>query len=295
MSPPTRARRALRLGLLALLLPLAPPAARGAEEPPGKPAAPVGEKPTAQTADQAFLRDQALLVSRGRMTLELGLGYARAERDQALARAEQTAATAEVAWRVGLADELQLSARLPWRYQRTAVFAADPAPASPITRARLGDVSLGLFAAVLREGARSPNLVLTLDGVVPSGPGESALGGGIAITRSYDPVILFCGAGYLYGFRARPDDQLARHNVGFNAGVAFAMNESVAVTGQVVGSIRNFAAPPGGVRPLREQYRLQLGVTLLVTPRLFVEPSVGVGVGTAAPDVTFGLNLPWSF
>jgi hypothetical protein len=289
MSPTPSARRALPLALLALLLPCA---ARAAEEPAG----PVGEKPTAQTADQAFLRDQALLVSRGRMTLELGLGYQRAERDQLVVRAEQTSATAEVAWRVGLADELQLSARLPWRYQRAAAFGADPATASPaVTRAAFGDLSLGLFAAVLREGARSPNVVLTLDGVVPSGPGESAAGGGVAVTRSYDPVILFCGAGYLYGFRPRPAGQLARHNVGFNAGVAFAMNESVAVTGQVVGSIRNFAAPPGGARPLREQYRLQLGVTLLVTPRLFVEPSVGVGVGTASPDVTFGLNVPWSF
>lgn len=292
MIPPPLASRALPFALLALLLPCP---ARAAEEAAGKPAAPVGERPTAPTADQAFLRDQALLVSRGRMTLELALAYQRAERDQVLARAEQTAATAEVAWRVGLADELQLSARLPWRYQRAAAFAPGAAAGSPITRAGLGDVSLGLFAAVLREGARSPNVVLALDGVVPSGPGESAVGGGIAITRSYDPVILFCGASYLHGFRARPDDQLARHNVGFNAGVAFAMNESVAVTGQVVGAIRNFAAPPGGARPLREQYRLQLGATLLVTSRLFVEPTVAVAVGTASPDVTFGLNLPWSF
>lgn len=291
MSPTTR--RALHLALAALLL--GTPDARAADEPgrPAQPPQPVGERPTAKTADQAFLRDQALLVTRGGMTLELALAYGRGERDLGLVRIEQAVATAELAWRVGLLDDVQLSARLPWRYRRSGLF--DQAGASTATEAALGDVAVGLLAAVLREGAHHPNVVLTLDGVVPSGAGESAVGGGVALTRSYDPVILFCAASYLHGFRARPGDQLARHNVGFTAGVAFAMNESVAVTGQVVGAVRSRTAAPGEPRPLREVYRVQAGVTLLVTPRLFVEPTVAVGVGTAAPDVVLGLNVPWSF
>ena len=292
MSPTARlARLALAALALALATSLAP-AARAADE-GAKPAQPVGERPTAKTADQAFLRDQALLVSRGGMTLELGLAYGRGEREQLGVRFDQTAASAELALRYGLLDDVQLSVRAPWRYNRVGTF--DSSGALARTQAGFGDGTVSLLAAVLREGAHHPNLVLTLDGVVPSGPGESAAGAGLAVTRSYDPVILFCAASYLYGFRARPGDLLARHNVGFTAGVAFAMNESVAVTGQVVGAVRNLAAVPGAPRPLREQYRIQVGTTLLVTPRLFVEPTVAVGVGTNSPDAVFGLNVPWSF
>ena len=278
-----------RLALLLLLL----PAAAAAQE--AKPAPPVGEKPTAQTADQAFLRDQAVLLPAGRQTLELSAAYARGVLELGTSRVEGTAAEAQLAWRVGVLDDVQVAARLPWRYRRVGVFDAGGDAAG--TRHALGDLSLGLFAVALREGAGWPNLIVSLDGVLPTGPGESGAGGGLAATRSYDPVILFCGVSYLHGFAPRPGDAgrtLARHNVGFNAGAAFAMNESVAVTGQLVGTVRNEAAGAGAVRPQREQYRIQLGVTLLVTPRLFVEPTVAVAVGTASPDLTLGLSVPWT-
>lgn len=108
-------------------------------------------------------------------------------------------------------------------------------------------------------------------------------------------MVLFVGASWMYGLRidaANPDRALARHNVGFQLGYAFAVNESVALGGRILGSFRNLGAGPSGFRPPREQYRLQLGLTYLVTRRVFAEPTVTVGLGTAAPDVVFGLSLP---
>jgi hypothetical protein len=278
-----RARSSLPAALLLAAVPLsagpAPP--EGGPAPAGAPAA-VGERPEGRTADQTFLRDQAVLLRGGGQTLELDLDYQRSEPVLGSARV----LSVQAAYRVGVANDVQLSARLPWRTQRIA----GPAGERLDDRSAFGDLSLGLFAVALRERAGRPNVVVSLDGVAPTGPGDAGVGGGLAFTKSHDPVVLFCGASYLYGLRTNTDNPgraLARHNVGLNLGYAFAVNESVALTGQVAGSIRS-------VRAGREQYRLRLGVTYLVTPRLFVEPTVSASLGTAAPDVTFGLSIPWT-
>jgi hypothetical protein len=240
----------------------------------------VGERPEGRTADQAFLRDQAVLLPRGGQTLELALDYTRSEPVLGSLRA----GSAQLAYRLGIANDVQATVRLPWRAQRIVE------PGGQVdSRTTWADLSLGLFGVAVRERAGRPNLVWSLDGVVPTGPGDAGVGGGLALTKSHDPVVLFCGASYLYGLRVGPDNPvrtLARHNVGLNFGYAFAVNEAVALTGQVAGSLRSTSSG-------REQYRLRLGVTYLLTTRLFVEPTVAVGLGGPSPDVTFGLSLPW--
>lgn len=279
---PLPARRA-RLAFLAALLLLAPGTAPAQSSPtPAGPPAAVGERPEARTADQTFLRDQAVLLPRGGQTLELDLDYLRSE--PVLGSAWKL--SAQAAYRLGVANDLQASVRVPWRTQQIV----GPTGETLDSRSGLGDLSLGLFGVALREGAGRPNLVWSLDGVAPTGPGDAGVGAGLAATKSHDPVVLFCGVSYLYGLRTRPENlgrTLARHNVGFNVGYAFAVNEAVALSGQVAGSLRSL--PVG-----REQYRLRLGVTYLLTPRLFVEPTVSLALGTASPDVSFGLSLPWT-
>jgi len=292
-------RRGAALALLLLSSTARPQGAAGpgAAEPPKGAPAPVGEKRSGQTADEVALRDQAVLIPGGAVTLELAGSYARAERDFGAAQLQQRSAAGELAARLGVARGVQLSARLPWRWREAVATATGDPPVQPVRQSHhgLGDVALGLYTVLLREGAGRPNLVLSLEGIAPSGPGDAGAGAGLAITRSYDPVVLFAGASWMYGLRidaGNPDRVLARHNVGFQLGYAFAVNESVALSGRVLGSFRDLAAAPSGFRPPREQYRLQLGLTYLVSRRVFAEPTVTMGLGTAAPDVVFGLSLP---
>ncbi|HEY6106263.1 MAG TPA: transporter, partial [Anaeromyxobacteraceae bacterium] len=275
-----------------------PPAVAG-EGPRGAPPA-VGEKPSGQTAEEVALRDQAVLLRGGGVTLELGAWYARGERDFGVGQLQQSVAVGELAVRVGLVDDVQLSARVPWRYRHAVlVVPGDPAaPTSSDTHRGFGDLALGLFAVALHEGAGRPNLIFSLEGIAPTGPGDAGVGTGLSLTRSYDPVILFAGVSWMYGLRIDPHDPdraLAQHNVGFHAGYAFAVNESVALGGRLIGTFRNYGATPSGFRPSREQYRLQLGLTYLVIRQVFAEPTVTIGLGGASPDVVFGLSLPASF
>lgn len=292
------------------------PASPGPSEPAGRAAAPrpaergrgspgtpaVGEKPAAQTADQVALRDQGVFLRGGRLGLELIGSWSRAERDFGLARIEHSVAAAELAVRYGLVNDLQVSARMPWRYRRDVGSGPDPLDPGRIgfrdTHQGFGDLSLGIVGVALREAVGRPAVVLSLEGVVPTGPGDAGAGGGIALVKSYDPVILFGGASGMYGLSTDVNDAdraLAQYNFGFNLGYAFAVNESVALNGQVMGVFRNYRATASGSRPPREQYRLQVGVTYLVTRRLFLEPTVTVGLGGASPDLVLGLSIPTWF
>ena len=234
----------------------------------------------------------------GQATLELGLSYARAEAVlTGFTRVEANRATASLTCRYGLADNLQISATLPYTRERSAVYGT--AGANSVTsESATGDASLALFGVALRETAARPAVILNLQGVVPTGPGDSAIGGGVSLTRNHDPLLLFASLSYLYGIDHDvndPDRSLARHNVSFSVGYAYALNESIALSAQFSGGYRTHEVPLTDVAPPRERYQLQLGLTYLLTPSLYVEPTIAFGLASGVPDFTFGLAIPYAF
>lgn len=277
---------------------LAQIAGRGAAAgaPAAAPPQSVGERPAARTAEEVALRDSALLLRKGQSALEFGLSYARAEKTfLPTLRTEQSTATASLSIRHGLRDNLQLSASLPYRTQRTTLYAPDRLSTHSN---QLGDAALGLLGVALRENSGRPALIWSLSAIAPTGPGDAGIGAGASLTRSLDPVVLFASMNYLYGIRTDindPDRNLAKHNLAYNAGFAFAANDSVAFAAQLIGSRRNYGRNDSGIWLPREQHQLQLGLTYLLSPGLYVEPTVAFGLGSSTPDVTLGINIPYNF
>jgi excisionase family DNA binding protein len=263
---------------------------------------PVGEKPQARRAEEIALRDQGVLLPAGRATVEAGLSYARAERQNfGLLRVEQNTAAANLAFRYGIRDELQVSLRLPATYRRlTTDVAAALGTSERSNESYAGDLTASLLGVVARERSGRPNVIVSVDAVLPTGPGDRGLGAGVVLSKSFDPVVLFAGASYLHGFGvsdADPRRVLARRNAGFNFGYAYALNDSVALSGAFSGTYRTTPRGVGSERfgPSRESYQLQFGATMQIGPGLFLEPTVGVGVGGSAPDLTLSVNLPYTF
>jgi hypothetical protein len=263
----------------------------------------IGEKPKAPSAEETALRDQgALLLPAGGTTVEMGLSYARAERQNfGLLRVEQSTTAANLAVRYGLRDDLQVSLRLPASYRRVSTDVAPALGDSVRTSATYaGDLSASLLGVVAREGTDRTNVVLSADVVLPTGPGDRGLGGGIVVSKSFDPIVLFGGASYMRGLNVDDSDPrraLARTNFGFSFGYAYALNDSVALSGVFSGTYKSSPGGPrtAGLARSRESYQLQFGATMQIGRGLFVEPMVSVGVGGAAPDVTLLLNLPYTF
>lgn len=274
------------------------------------PAAPtVGEQPTVPTAEAIALRDQGGVLRRGSGSVEIGFSYARSEQSLfPVVRSETATTTANGVLRYVPVDGVQLSARLPYVSQKRSQFTditALAGPAEVTTRSDgRGDANLSLLTQLLRERGGRPNVLLSLEGLVAADASRSnGLGASLLLTKSVDPAVLFAGLSYLQALDAdRVDERngLARHNYGLNLGYTYALNDVVALNAVFAGSYRNYrtetrGALAGTLPPPRESYALQFGATWMVARGLFVEPAIAVRIGGDRPDMTFTLNLPWTF
>lgn len=275
-------------------------ATASAPRPTAAPPTTIGEKSTVKSADRIALRDQAVLLPGGGTTVDFGLAFGRAERNNFPAlRVEQTTVTATLAARYGIADDLQFTARVPAVHRRLASL-VDPSlgPSASESVQYVGDISVSLLGVAAQERVGRPNVIWSLDAVLPSGPGDAGLGGGIVFSKSYDPLVLFGGLNYLRGLRvdaAQSKRSLARNNFGFSMGWAYAINDTVALSTVLLGAYRNTAVVGSGIKPTRESFQLQLGMTWQLGSGLYLEPTAAFSLGGAAPDFSLSVNLPFSF
>jgi len=264
----------------------------------------IGERSTTPTAEDIALRDQSALLKRGAVTADIGFSYSRSEQTPLPGiRVEQRGISATAALRYGLQNDLQIRARLPgvWRQARTYTDASLGGTSSPKVTDDdyIGDASLSLLGVAVREASGRPNVIWSVDGVLPTGPGDRGLGVGLVISKSYDPAVLFAGVSYLRGFSIEPANSqrsLAENNFGLSLGYTYALNDSLALNTVFVGSYRNSHSADGTTIPApRENYQLQFGMTWMLARGLYLEPAVTMRLGSANADVGFSLNVPYSF
>jgi hypothetical protein len=266
----------------------------------------IGERPTAPTTEDIALRDQRVLLPRGAGTIEFGMAYGRTEQTLLpVIRVEQSAFDVSGTVRYGLMNNLQLTMREPaaWRRTKTFVDASVTGTNLPTTLTMpdsvAEDASVSVLGVGWRESVRRPTLIWSLDSTLPFGPGDRGMGGGLVVSKSYDPSVLFAGFTYLYGLRINPSDpnsSLAKHNYGFQTGYTYAINDTLALSTAFFGTYRDTRSPDGiAIPPPRQNFILQLGTTWLLAPGLFVEPAVAMRVGGDTPGLTLLLNLSHSF
>ena len=197
----------------------------------------------------------------------------------------------------------QITARLPavWRRNTAYSDATISGTTSPSVTSDhyTGDASLSLLGVASREAAVRPNIIWSLDGVLPTGPGDAGVGAGLVLSKSYDPAVIFAGFNYMHGLQIDPSDShrsLSRNTFGLSLGYTYALNDVLAVSTLFVGSYRRTVSPDGVSIPApRERYQLQLGMTWMLARGLFIEPAVAIGVGGDSPNLTLSLNVPYSF
>ncbi len=269
----------------------------------GSPPPTVGERPATPTAEDIALRDQRVLLKQGAVTVDFGTSYAHTEQTLfPVIRQEQSTVGASAALRYGLRNDLQITARVPGVWRRTTTYNDTTLGATSRVTARdnfIGDASLSLLGVALREAVGRPNVIWSIDSVVPSGPGDRGLGGGLVLSKSYDPAVIFAGLSYLHGYAVEPANthrSLAKHNIGLTMGYTYALNDALALNTVFVGTYRNTRSSDGiSIPPPRERYQLQFGMTWRLARGLFIEPAVAMRLGGASPDVALSLNVPYSF
>jgi hypothetical protein len=265
------------------------------------------EAEAAQRAMDIFLREQKVLIRRGEVGLELDTFYSTDTREDfvavsgGVAQAEVRTRVAEstLILRYGLLDDLEADVRVPFVY-------ADQKIDLGVTRltsddAGLGDIRAGLRYQVWRETAGTPDVVLSVEGKSRTGDepllgtGHWNVGGSIALVKTLDPVVFFGRLGYTWTLER--DGRDPGDEVFYQLGIGYSLNDRVSLSTQLVGAVVGHTELGNTTvrRSNLDILSLQLGVTVLVTKKLFVEPVVNFGLSEDAPDVIAGLNLIYRF
>ena len=192
-----------------------------------------------------------------------------------LGTAESHTFTTTLLGRVGIGDETELFAGTSFRNQDNDTFFGSRKLAdSSVTE--FGDVRLGVRRTLMIEGPGRPDIIATLSGRIPTGHTSYAVGGGLAVVKSVDPVVLFANANYRHTFSRNFSDTLTL---------------STSVSGLFSGATRFDNAE------LRQQdsFSLSFGLTSWLAKGLYIEPSVSFGLGGPSDSYSLGVTLPYTF
>ena len=266
---------------------------------------PIGEAPEERTAEDVFLRGQKVLLARGEVAVDIGEFYSRGDNQQlavvgtgvGLATVRQTAFTTLLSARVGIFDETEAFVSSIFRSQNSDVLAGG-AKIAEDHRTEFGDIRLGVRHTFLTEGPGRPNIIATLFGHIPVGQTSYAIGGGLSVVKSFDPVVLFATANYRHTFsrdylditRLEPEERFD-----LTLGYALALNDTLTISTSVSGLFSGATTFSNATLLRQDIYSLQLGLTSWLAAGLYIEPTVSFGLSGPGNSVAFGVTLPYTF
>lgn len=278
------------------------------------PPEPIGEAPTDNRL--LFLRTAAPLLKQGQTQFDFGFQYQWQEftglaalpgNQIGLGRVRTRKLTVPFAVRYGYTDRLQLFASLPVGY---ANLESATAASDSFTRVfGTGDLTTGFNYQIRRETGDCPSLVGSMNVTVPLAadpfelsPGAAALGNGfwgaaanLLWIKTIDPAVVFWGFGYEHlfsrnylGFDVDPGEQFT-----YQFGTAFAINDTLSLTGSFFGAYRGPIKLDDRSLPLthREPFRIRFSLVHTKNRCYIIEPFVFFGLNEDAPEADFGIII----
>jgi len=144
---------------------------------------------------------------------------------------------------------------------------------------------------------------------LPSGNGVWTASVGLSFVKTFDPAVLFANLGYFYNFEESFEDiggAPGKIKLGdsyqFGLGTAIALNErmslSFSFTELITGKSRTQAK--GGewtsiIGSNANAATFNIGLTFAASDRASFIANVGIGLTSDAPDVQFGIRVPYTF
>lgn len=265
----------------------------------------IGSAPESRSASEVFLRDQQILLDPKELVVDFGLFYAKDDQlilgtdgsAPVLGMIETDRLGGVVVARYSIGHDTEIFANTSYQDRRVAII-ANGRPFSRETQRDFGDFGLGARHTLIHETVNLPDIILTVEGSVPTGDSSPTLGGGLTFVKSFDPSVLYGSINYRHIFSREFADVTklqARDRLDLELGYAFALNDSVIVNSAVSGTFNSETAFDNAFIRQNEIFTLRTGLTARISRNLFVQPSVSYQLNGVGNAVTFGLNFPYSF
>lgn len=176
-------------------------------------------------------------------------------------------------------------------------------------KAPTGQDSFGV--PVIEVPGTEGNLIVPTS--LPTGSGVWSGSAGVSLLKTLDPLIVFANMSYFYAPEThfddideavgnQPGDVDLGEAVQFGAGVAFALNERSSLSfsyTQRIGGRATIARDEELKRPVvgsqSNVASFNFGASFALNRKISLLTSLGIGLTSDAPDLTFGVRLPFSF
>jgi hypothetical protein len=267
-----------------------------------------------------FLRRETVLLAPGKWQLDVGLTYTITQSEFPVSivgdhgivigstrgRLQQSVLLVPLEVRYGLSRRLQLFFDAPVGYSHAMMSYAGWEDIADV--GGIGDLRTGASLLMRRASGYSPEIIATFGATFPTGNSalpvfaatpDSQLGEGYygasvntLLIHTFDPVVVFYGAGYRHRFDATfgllsvdPGEQIS-----YQLGVGFSVNERITLSGgfrgmYVTADRLNSHLVEGGVQ---QPMTLRLAVSIVSGKRI-IEPSAEIGMTDDAPRASVGV------
>lgn len=256
-----------------------------------------------------FLRSQSVFIRRGEVIVEFNNFYSTDRRQDfftvgpgqtALGDTPRRIFESSLLARIGIATGLELDVRVPYLVHANQTINVGGGSFTSSSTG-FGDAAVSLRYQVFYEKGLRPSVILDVNGKSRTansallGTGNYSVGGGVTLLKSIDPVYFFARVGYTESIAAAGRN--LGNSIDYSVGMGFSLNDRVAFNMQYVGAqigqvkidnqeIDNSSLEIGG---------LNFSATILITKKLFIEPTVGLGLTKDAFDSIVGLRIPYRF
>ncbi|ANB03450.1 hypothetical protein ECTOBSL9_3108 [Ectothiorhodospira sp. BSL-9] len=212
--------------------------------------------------------------------------------------------------RIGLPEDWQLEARIPWGWQRRQVVTAENEESTQSAQG-LGDIELALSHQLIRGSERWPDLLGSLRWKTTTGnnPFDQELGrqlslgsgfnsyaGSLTVVHVTDPAVFFGGLSYTYneGVDIEAGRFRSGNTVGAQVGLALALNLDTSISfgfsQQLSASSRIDDARIPGSSLVTSSFNV--GASYSMSPDFTVDFGLGIGVTADSPDLQFTVGMP---
>jgi len=269
----------------------------------GNRVATIGEKEE-KRPEETFVRGEKVHLPKGKMETEFGVSYYDSQwgplgyRDRTL--------LFPFTLRYGLTDRASAFLSVPlavgWRE------VPEDGKTKTYSNSGLGDISFGLQYQILNERAVQPDVMFFLQGSsntgesgpylartqIPLGSGFWQINPGLSFVKTVDPVVLFGTLSYTHFF----EDSGFQPGEAVNTvlGTGFAANDEVALSFRLEGSYLSRMKYQGEeIGSILTPFTFYFALDKYVTNNSYLEPAVGIGLTSDAPDFWFGLSYVYKW
>ena len=264
----------------------------------------IGAEREQPTSTEVFLREQSILSTAGDVSYDFGIFYARQD-NQILINDDnprlETITTrigqVQSVVRYGIIDDADIFVRGSAEVRDARLRLNDEFQQLEGESSRTS-LAAGVRHVFLKERVGFPELIVGLEGRVPTGTSSSGASVSVSFVKSVDPAVLFGSIAYTYVDSERFTDATlleSEQTVRIDIGYALALSDQFSLNVSAEAGYRSRTRFTDVVMPEDDFAGMQFGATIKVSPTIYIQPVVGFSLSGVGNAYTLGVNIPLSF